>query len=259
MDAFCAAIFDSHAHYNDGRFDADRDALLAQLFGGGVGHILNCAVSYADALDCLRLARRWPGMVVAAGIHPENILDGGPDDLQRLRDLYDDPKVVAVGEIGLDYHWDTPRDKQRAFFEAQLQLAGELDLPVVVHDREAHGDTLELLRRYRPKGVLHCFSGSAEMAREVVELGMYVGFTGVVTFAGARRPLEAAAAVPLDRLLIETDCPYMAPVPYRGRRCDSGMLPYTAAALAAVKGVSTEELICRTAQNAATLLGVALD
>ena len=246
-------LFDSHAHYNDSRFDADRDALLGALLAGPVAHILNCGVTYQDSLACLALARRWPGMLVAAGIHPDNGCESTPADLERLRALYADPLVVAVGEIGLDYHWDTPRDQQRFYFEAQLQMANDLGLPVVVHDREAHTDTLDLLQRYRPKGVVHCFSGSAEMARAVVELGMYVGFTGVVTFAGARRPLAAAAAVPPERLLIETDCPYMAPVPFRGRRCDSGMLPHTAAALAAVHGMTTAGLIARTAQNAEAL------
>lgn len=253
-----AKIFDSHAHYNDERFDADRDALLTRLFEGPVSHILNCAVTYNDALACLALARRWPGMVVAAGIHPENVLESTPEDLPRLRALYADPKVVAVGEIGLDYHWDTPRELQHFYFEEQLKLAAELELPVVIHDREAHGDTMELIRRYRPKGVMHCFSGSAEMAQELVELGMYVGFTGVVSFANARRPLQAAAAVPLNRLLLETDCPYMAPAPCRGQRCDSGMIVHTAAALAPVYGIPVEELLKVTAQNAACMLGITL-
>ena len=166
-------------------------------------------------------------------------------------------EVVAVGEIGLDYHYDTsPRTLQRAVFEAQMQLAKELDLPVIIHDREAHGDTMELLTRYRPRGVVHCFSGSAEMAKQVADLGMYVGFTGTVTFKNARKPLEAVAAVPEDRLLLETDCPYMAPEPLRGRRCDSSMLPYTAAAMAAARGVSPQQLVDLTARNACRLFGI---
>ena len=255
-EAPLTGIFDSHAHYNDPRFDADRDAVLARLFAGPVAHILNCGITLADSQACLQTARRWPGMLAAAGIHPENILESQPEDIRRLEALYADPKVVAVGEIGLDYHWNTPRDLQRFYFEEQLKLANRLGLPVVVHDREAHADTMELLRRYRPKGVMHCFSGSAEMARELVELGMYVGFTGVVTFRNARRPLEAAAAVPAERLLIETDCPYMAPGPCRGSRCDSGMLGYTAAALAQVKDMSVAELVHQTACNAGRLFGV---
>ena len=249
-------IFDSHAHYNDARFNADRDAVLRRLFSGEVSHILNCGITYADSLDCLALARQWPGMAVAAGIHPENILESVPEDLEKLKALYDDPKVVAVGEIGLDYHWDTPRDAQKFYFEEQLKTANALGLPVVVHDREAHGDCMELLRRYRPQGVMHCFSGSAEMAKELVALGMYVGFTGVVTFPNARRPLEAAAAVPLDRLLLETDCPYMAPVPCRGQRCDSGMIRHTAAPLAALHGMTVDELIRKCAENAARLFHI---
>lgn len=253
-----AKIFDSHAHYNDGRFDADRQQLLSELFAGPVSHILNCGITYADSVKCLELARQWPGMFAAAGIHPENVEESVPEDLERLRTLWADPKVVAVGEIGLDYHWDTPRDLQHFYFEEQLKLAKELDMPVVIHDREAHGDTMELVRKYRPRGVMHCFSGSAEMAKELADMGMYVGFTGVVTFANARRPLEAVAAVPPHLLLVETDCPYMAPVPNRGRRCDSGMIQYTAAAMAAVHGMSTEEMIAQTAQNAAALFGIVL-
>lgn len=251
------AIFDSHAHYTDERFDPDRSELLGRLFAGPVAHILNCSVTLADSRASLELAHRWPNMYAAAGIHPENILESDPADLAALRGLYADPKVVAVGEIGLDYHWDTPRDLQRFYFEEQLKMALELDLPVVVHDREAHGDTMKLLRRYKPRGVVHCFSGSAEMAREVAGLGMYIGFTGAVTFPGARRPLLAAAAVPADRLLLETDCPYMAPVPFRGQRCDSGMILHTAGPLAAALGLTPEELVRLAAQNACRLFGIA--
>ncbi len=249
-------IFDSHAHYNDDWFDADREELLGRLFSGEVSHILNCGITYADSCGCLALARRWPGMVVAAGIHPENVLESTPEDLEKLKELYADPKVVAVGEIGLDYHWDPPHDVQAFYFEEQLKIANALGMPVVVHDREAHGDCMDLLRKYRPRGAVHCFSGSAEMAKELVGMGMYLGFTGVVTYPNARRPLEAAAAVPPDRLLLETDCPYMAPVPFRKKRCDSGMIRLTAAPLAALHGMTADELIRQCAENAARLFGV---
>jgi len=251
-------IFDSHGHYTDEKFAEDGLALLDRLFDGPVGAILNCSVTYQDACNALKLARRYPGMYVAAGIHPENVEESTPEDLEKLRTMWADPKVVAVGEIGLDYHWDTPRDQQLFYFERQLQIAGELDMPVVIHDREAHGDTWELLKKYRPRGVVHCFSGSVQMAQDILGLGMYIGFTGVVTFSNARRPLEAAAAVPRDRLLLETDCPYMAPVPCRGQRCDSGMISYTAAPLATQKGVSVPELIDICAENAARLFGIKL-
>lgn len=162
-----------------------------------------------------------------------------------------EPEVVALGEIGLDYYYDrSEREVQRKAFRRQLALARELDLPVVIHSRDAAQDTLEIVREYRPRGVVHCFSYSAEQAREYVELGMYLGFTGVVTFPNAKKPLEAAAAVPLDRILIETDCPYLAPVPYRGRRCDSTMLHATADALAAAKGISRDALLRAAWENA---------
>ena len=164
--------------------------------------------------------------------------------------------MLAIGEIGYDYHYDLQwKEAQKTAFRAQLELAARLDLPVIIHDREAHGDTMDLLREYRPRGVVHCFSGSAQMAREVVALGMFVGFTGVVTFKNARRALEAAAVVPLDRLLVETDCPYMAPEPFRGKRCDSSLLPYTIAKLAEIKGISPQALTDAAAENARRLFG----
>ncbi|MBR6702711.1 MAG: TatD family hydrolase, partial [Clostridia bacterium] len=178
------------------------------------------------------------------------------DYLQELRRMLKDEKCVAVGEIGLDYHYDfSPRDIQLRFFEEQIVLAGELGLPIIVHDRESHEDTLNLLKKHRPKGVVHCFSGSAEMAKEVLKLGMYIGLGGAVTFKNARKPLEVAAVVPDDRLLIETDCPYMTPVPFRGRRNDSSFIPYAAEVLAQVKNTSAEAILEMTKQNANTLFG----
>jgi TatD DNase family protein len=192
------------------------------------------------------------------GIHPHRASELDDAALDALAALAaSSPRVRAIGEIGLDYHYDfAPRPVQREAFRLQLMLARELDLPVVIHDREAHGETLELLREFRPRGVVHCFSGSAEMAAEVVRLGMYVGFTGVVTFKNAQRPLKAAAAVPPERLLLETDCPYMAPEPYRGRRCDSSMIPFAAEVLAPLKSMSAQELIDLTRRNALQLLGI---
>ena len=252
-----AGIFDSHAHYDNNRFDADRGELLDSLPQKGVARVLNAASDLQSSLTGLALCERYDYFYCAVGVHPHEAAEAPGDYLEQLRELSAHPKVRAIGEIGLDYHYDfSPRDVQRRFFEEQLLLAAELSLPVVVHDREAHGDTLELLRKHRPRGVVHCFSGSAEMAREVAALGMYVGFTGAVTFQNARKPLEAAAAVPADRLLIETDCPYMAPVPLRGRRCDSSMIPHTAQALAGVRGISPQEVIDLTAANARCLFSV---
>ena len=219
--------------------------------------VVNAASDLDSSWAGIRLARRWPFFHCGVGVHPQQSAEAPADYLDQLRRLARDPAVCAIGEIGLDYYYDySPKEIQLRLFEEQLHLARELNLPVIIHDRDAHGDTLDLLRRLRPAGVVHCFSGSAQMAREVVELGMYVGFTGVVTFKNARRALEAAAQVPLDRLLIETDCPYMAPEPHRGRRCDSRLLPYTAQALAQVKGIPVQELLNRTCENARRLFAL---
>ncbi len=250
-------IFDSHAHYDDGRFDPDRDQVIAALPLEGIVGVVNAASDLDSSWAGIRLARRWPFFHCGVGVHPQQSAEAPADYLDQLRRLARDPAVCAIGEIGLDYYYDySPKEIQLRRFEEQLHLARELNLPVIIHDRDAHGDTLDLLRRLRPAGVVHCFSGSAQMAREVVELGMYVGFTGVVTFKNARRALEAAAQVPLDRLLIETDCPYMAPEPHRGRRCDSRLLPYTAQALAQVKGIPVQELLNRTCENARRLFAL---
>ena len=250
-------LFDTHAHYDSRQFDADRDQVLSALPGQGVGLVVNPGCDLDSSRQAIGIAERYPFVYAAVGVHPEDCAGWQDTDVDELRSLAAHPKVRAIGEIGYDYHYDGDwKEAQRAAFEAQLQLAARLEKPVVIHDREAHGDTLELLRRYRPAGVVHCYSGSAEMAKEVLSLGMYIGFTGVVTFKNARRALEAAAVVPLDRLLVETDCPYMAPEPFRGKRCDSTLLPHTIGRLAAVKGVSPQELADITNQNARRLFGI---
>ena len=250
-------IFDSHAHYDDPAFDPDRDQLLAGLEEMGVSAVMTIGADLDTSRVAAELAERWPFLWAAVGVHPHGAAELPAGWLEQLTALAARPRVRALGEIGFDYHYDAGgKEAQREVVEAQLRLAAELDLPVVIHDREAHGDTLALLRRYRPAGVVHCYSGSAEMAREVLSLGMYIGFTGVVTFKNARRALEAAAVVPLDRLLVETDCPYMAPEPFRGKRCHSGMLPYTIARLAEVKGVTPQALAETTAENARRLFGI---
>ncbi len=253
-------IFDSHAHYDDSAFDSDREELLAMLPQKGVCHVINAGASLKGSAASIALAEKYEYFHAAAGIHPEDAF-GLPEDWQeQLKKMLAHPKVVAVGEIGLDYYYEDacPREIQQQVFEAQLKLAKEFDLPVIIHDREAHGDTMEFLRKYRPRGVVHCFSGSAEMAKEVVSLGMYVGLGGVVTFKNARHPLEVAAVVPPDRLLNETDAPYMAPVPYRGKRCDSTLIPYSAAKIGEIKGVSAQEVLSWGKENAARLFGITL-
>ncbi len=247
---FFAPVFDSHAHYDDEAFAVDRDDLLSALADFGVCGIINCAVNLEkSAADCLALSQKYDFCHTAIGVHPLNMEDA-PFDSDKLAALLGQPKVVALGEVGLDYHY-TPetRPQQLGLFATQLEVAAALDMPVIVHDREAHEDTLNLLKKFRPKGVVHCFSGSAEMAKEVVKLGMYVGLGGAVTFKNARKPLEVAAAIPLDRLLLETDAPYMTPVPYRGKRCVSAYISYTADAIARARGISVGEVLNVATQN----------
>ena len=231
-------IFDSHAHYDDERFDADRDALLERIHREGVEYIMTIGADLPTSYAARELAERYDFVYFAAGIHPEQAGDAPENYLEELKALAAHPKCRAIGEIGLDYYWaeNPPKERQMELFRQQVLLAKELGLPVIIHDREAHADTLALLRELHPAGVLHCFSGSVEMAKEVAALGMYLGFTGAITFKNARKAPQAAAAVPADRLLIETDCPYMAPEPYRGKRCDSSMLPRVAERLAEALG-----------------------
>ncbi len=251
-------IFDSHAHYLDSRFDDDRDALLTTLLDGTVCGIVEQGTTVDTSRRAVELAHRYERIWAAVGIHPEEAAGAVPSDLEVLAQLAADGKTVAIGEIGLDYHYEElcPRAVQQHWFREQLALANSLSLPVVVHDREAHEDTLALLQEYRPAGVLHCFSGSVETAREIVKLGMYIGIGGVVTFKNARKTVEVAAMLPLDRLLLETDAPYLAPVPERGHRCDSSMIRYTAQTIASLRGMDTEELLNITTANAARLFGL---
>lgn len=250
-------IFDTHAHYDDHAFDADRDELLRALPERGVGAVITASVDPDSARDNLRLAEKYPYIRAAVGVHPENLAPATDDWLRQVHDLATNPKVCAIGEIGLDYHYEdaAPRDEQMRWFRRQVALAKEMDLPVIVHDRDAHEDTLTVLREYRPRGVVHCFSGSVEMMRQVVDLGMYIGMGGVVTFKNARRPVEVVTAVPADRLLLETDAPYLAPEPCRGQRCDSSLIAYTAEKIAALRGITAEELRQTAWQNAVRLFG----
>lgn len=250
-------IFDTHAHYDDERFDEDRDELLSSLFEGSVSHIIGCGCDLKSSLKTIAMADRYPKLFAAIGVHPHEAEDCTDSDLAEIKKLFSHSKVVAVGEIGLDYHYDfSPRDRQLELFTQQIKLSNELDLPVIIHDREAHEDTLNILRELRPKGVVHCFSGSREMAEEIVKLGLYIGLGGAVTFKNARRPIEVAEYLPLDRLLLETDAPYMTPVPFRGKRCDSAHIAYTAEKIAEVKGIDVQELIDICSENAKRLFGI---
>ena len=251
-------IFDTHAHYDDERFDEDRDTVLGSLAGHGVSLVVDPACDFASCEKTLELSAKYGFIYSAVGVHPHSAeSDGTGEWLQRVEVFAKQNKVVAIGEIGLDYHYDfSPREKQLEVFSAQLALASDLGLPVIIHDREAHADTLELVQKYRPRGIIHCYSGSAEMAREFVKLGMYIGFTGSVTFKNANKLLLAAAEVPEDRILLETDCPYMAPVPYRGRRCDSTLIPATAERLAEIRGTDAQTLIDRARENGCCVYGI---
>ena len=244
-------IFDTHSHYADSAFDGDRDELLAALPDKGVRFAALAGSSMQDSAENVALAQKYGYIYAAVGVHPESVDETPSDYREKLTELVkSSEKVRAIGEIGLDYHYENyDRDKQILFFRQQLELARELSLPVIVHSRNASEDTLDILKEYRPAGVVHCFSGSAEVAREVIKLGMYIGFTGVLTFKNAKKALRALEAVPLDRLLLETDCPYMAPEPLMGRRCDSSMICYTAEKAAQIKGVSTQELLDITCRN----------
>lgn len=254
-------IFDSHAHYDDEAFDQDRGEILRNLPAQGICRIVNVGADLQGCRDAVALAAAYPYIYAGVGIHPECVNDTPDEALNEVETLLDAPKVVAVGEIGLDYHFEdnAPREVQREWFAKQLALANRRGFPVIVHDRDAHGDTMELLYKHRPKGVVHCFSGSVEMMREVVRLGMYIGLGGAVTFKNARVPVEVAAAVPLDHLLLETDAPYMAPVPYRGKRCDSSMIAKTAERIAEIRQMPVEELLKATQQNASRLFGIPLE
>lgn len=251
-------IFDTHAHYADSAFDGDREQVLAELPDKGVKLVMLAASSIEDSRENALLAEKYDYIYAAAGVHPESVDETPADYIDTLKKIIaSEPKIKAVGEIGLDYHYEGfDREKQIRFFREQLALAKELDMPVIVHSRNAAEDTVEILKEYRPKGAVHCFSGSAETAKEIIKTGMYIGFTGVLTFKNAKKALKALEAVPLDRLLMETDCPYMAPEPFRGKRCDSSMIPYTAAKAAEVKGIAVEELLDITCRNGMEMYGI---
>lgn len=247
-------IIDTHAHYLEEDFGEDLFPLIESLPSVGVEKLIAVGYDLSSSREEIALAHKYSHVFAAAGIHPENCYALPENWLESLEEMLGDERICALGEIGFDYHYDnTDKAVQAEVFEKQLLLADKLDLPVIIHSRDACEDTMNMLKKHRPKGVLHCFSGSAETAAEVVKLGMYIGFTGVLTFKNAKKAIAACESVPLDRLLLETDCPYMAPVPHRGKRCDSSMLQFTAARMAEIKGVSTEEMIDIAKQNAERL------
>lgn len=252
-------LFDTHAHLDDRAFDPDRESLLQSLQEAGIGLVMNPGCSLDSSRAACALAQRYRFLYAAVGSHPDAASEVNEDVLHSYRMLIrENPKVKAIGEIGLDYHYeDIPRDIQQTAFRAQMALASEVGLPVIIHERDAHADGMAIIREFPTvHGVFHCFSGSAEMARQLTDMGWYVGFTGVLTFKNARRALEAASAVPIDRIVLETDCPYMSPEPYRGKRNDPRRLVYMAQALARVRGLSPAEIEQITTDNGKRLYGI---
>ena len=252
-------IFDTHAHYDSSAFNPDREAVLAALPEAGVALVVDPGCDLPTSRAALALAEQFPHVYAAVGIHPEDCAGYTDADLDALRQLCRHDKAVAIGEIGLDYYWaeNPPREFQQQVFRRQLELALELDMPVIIHDREAHGDCLAIVKEYPGlRGVFHCFSGSPEMAAELLKRGWYLGFDGPITYKQAKRAPEVAAMTPLDRILVETDSPYMTPVPFRGKRNDSRYLPYVLEKLAEWKGVTTEEMTDITFANGKRLFGI---
>ena len=252
-------IFDTHAHYDSSAFNPDREAVLAALPEAGVALVVDPGCDLPTSRAALALAEQFPHVYAAVGIHPENCAGYTDADLDALRQLCRHDKAVAIGEIGLDYYWaeNPPREFQQQVFRRQLELALELDMPVIIHDREAHGDCLAIVKEYPGlRGVFHCFSGSPEMAAELLKRGWYLGFDGPITYKNAKRAPEVAAMTPLDRILVETDSPYMTPVPFRGKRNDSRYLPSVLEKLAEWKGVTTEEMTDITFANGKRLFGI---
>ena len=244
-------LFDTHAHLNDPAFDPDRETLITGLPEKGVSLVINIGCSLESSKDCVAMAEKYPHIYATVGSHPDSADEVNDSVLDAYRKMCRHEKVKAIGEIGLDYHYeDIPREIQQRAFRMQMELARELKLPVVVHEREAHDDGMRIVKEYKDvTGVFHCYSGSAEMARQLVDLGWYIGFTGVLTFKNARKAVETAASIPLDRIVIETDCPFMAPEPFRGKRCDPGYLYRMAEKLAEIRGISPEEAAAATYEN----------
>lgn len=253
-------IFDTHAHYDDDRFDEDRDSLLSLLHQEGVSYILNAAASPESLDTTMQLAEKYPFIYAALGIHPHDADKISEELLEKIKKLSSDKKVVAIGEIGLDYYYDnSPRDIQRYWFERQIELAKELRLPIIIHDRDAHEDTMNILKKADAKqvgGIFHCFTGSAQMALAAIKMNLFIAIGGPITFKNARKTIEVVEAVPLDKLLVETDCPYLSPEPYRGKRNNSGYLVHVIRKIAEIKGISESEVAETTLLNAKKVFGL---
>ncbi len=252
-------IFDSHAHYDDEQFDSDRDSLLEEINLSGIKRIVNVASDIESSYKCIHLSEKYDWIYASVGIHPEFADRLNDESIGELSSLLNRDKVVALGEIGLDYYYDdVPRDVQRRAFERQLELSVQKNVPVIIHDRDAHGDTLSIVKSFggKVRGIMHCFSGSKEFAEEMLKLGFYISFSGSVTFKNAKNLAEAAQVVPDDRILAETDCPYLTPVPHRGKRNSSLYLPDTIRHLAVLRSVSFDSMCKITYENACRVFNI---
>lgn len=253
-------IFDTHAHYDDEAFDGDREELFAQMKEIGIDFVVNIGANMASSRETVRMCGQYPFLYGAVGIHPTDAQELNEAAWEELKQLSGREKIVAIGEIGLDYYWPEPDRKiQKTALEAQIQLAKEVKLPIVIHSRDAARDTADILHALHAgdcKGVIHCFSYGKEMAREFLDMGFYLGVGGVVTFKNAKKLKETVEYAPLERILLETDCPYLAPVPYRGKRNSSLYLPYVAEEIARIKNIPYEEVLAVTMQNAKTMYGI---
>ena len=247
-------IFDTHAHYDDERFDEDRDALLRSMKEAGIGNIVNIGANMASSQRSLDLAAEYDFMYAAVGVHPSDCAELDDEKIEKLKEMSSFPKCVAIGEIGLDYYWPEPKHElQKMWFKRQIALAREVELPIIVHSRDAAADTVDILKSENAGelgGVVHCFSYSKEVAEECVKMGFYIGIGGVLTFKNGRKMKEVAEAIPMERIILETDCPYLAPEAFRGKRNSSLYLPYVVSAMAQIKGISEEEVISITEANA---------
>ena len=250
-------IIDSHAHYDDEAFEEDRDNLLQSMQSNGIEKIINVGANIKGSRASIALSEQYPFIYAAVGVHPSDTEELNEEKMAWLKEVSKKEKVVAIGEIGLDYYWPEPdREIQKKWFIRQMELAQEVNLPVIIHSRDAAQDTIEILKQFPANGVIHCYSYTKESAKEFLKMGYYFGIGGVLTFKNAKKALKALAEVPEDKLVLETDCPYMAPVPFRGKRCDSRMIPYTAEAAALVRGTDTQTILEQTCRNGERLFNI---
>lgn len=252
-------IFDTHAHYDDEAFFKDRDETLKKINNEGVYAVVNAGVDISSSEESIKLSEKYDFIYAAVGVHPQNVENLDKNYLSKLRELIETKKnkIVAIGEIGLDYNTEPPnKGLQKKIFKEQILLAKDYNLPVIIHSRDANNDSFNLIKECKPKGIVHCFSGNVDSAKELIKLGMYIGVGGVVTFKNAQNLVEVVKNIPLDNILLETDCPYMAPVPFRGKRCDSSMIIYIAQKISDLKNESLETVLNKTKENAKLIFKV---